>query len=40
MQNAMPSMIALLDSTRHLREELPPELGVTEPVSGSVVFEG
>ena len=40
MQNAMPSMIALLDSTRHLLEELSPELGVTDPVSGSVVFEG
>ena len=40
MQNAMPSMIALLDSTRHLLEELSPELGVTDPVSGTVVFEG
>ncbi len=40
MQNAMPSMIALLDSTRHLLEELSPELGVTDPVSGSVIFEG
>ena len=40
MQNAMPSMIDLLDSARHLLEELSPELGVTDPVSGSVVFEG
>ncbi len=39
MQNAMPLMIALLDSVRHLLEELSPELGVTDPVSGSVVFE-
>ena len=39
MQNAMPQMISLLDSTRHLLEELSPELGVTDPVSGSVVFE-
>ena len=38
MQNAMPQMISLLDSTRHLLEELSPELGVTDPVSGSVVF--
>ena len=39
MQNAMPQMIALLDSARHLLEELSPELGVTDPVSGTVVFE-
>ena len=39
MQNAMPQMISLLDSTRHLLEVLSPELGVTDPVSGSVVFE-
>ena len=39
MQNAMPQMISLLDSTRHLLEELSPELGVTDPVSGPVVFE-
>jgi len=39
MQNAMPQMISLLDSARHLLEELSPELGVTDPVSGSVVFE-
>ena len=39
MKNAMPQMIALLDSTRHLLEELSPELGVTDPVSGTVVFE-
>ncbi len=39
LTNAMPQMIALLDSTRHLLEELSPELGVTDPVSGTVVFE-
>ena len=39
MQNAMPQMISLLDSARHLLEELSPELGVTDPVSGTVVFE-
>ena len=39
MQTAMPKMIALLDSSRHLFEELSPHLGVTDPVSGTVVFE-
>ena len=39
MQDAMPQMIELLNSTRHLLEELSPELGVTDPVSGTVVFE-
>ena len=40
MINAMLQMIGLLDGTRHLLEELPPpELGVTDPVSGTVVFE-
>ena len=39
MQGAMPEMISLLDSTRHLLEELSPELGVTDPVSGTVVYE-
>ena len=32
-------VIALLDSSRHLLEELSPHLGVTDPVSGTVVFE-
>ena len=35
----MPQMIALLDNSRHLLEELSPHLGVTDPVSGTVVFE-
>lgn len=39
MKTAMPQMIALLDSSRHLLEELSPHLGVTDPVSGTVVFE-
>ena len=39
MADARPQMIGLLDSTRHLLEELSPELGVTDPVSGAVVFE-
>ena len=39
MTNAMPLMIGLLDSARHLLEEMSPELGVTDPVSGTVVFE-
>ena len=39
MQTAMPQMIALLDSSRHLLEELSPHLGVADPVSGTVVFE-
>ena len=32
-------MIGLLDSARHLLEEPSEELGVTDPVSGTVVFE-
>ena len=39
MAKARPLMIGLLDSTRHLLEELSPELGVTDPVSGAVVYE-
>ena len=39
MQSAMPGMISLPDRSRHLLEELSSELGVTDPVSGSVVFE-
>ena len=39
MVSARPQMISLLDSTRHLLEELSPEIGVTDPVSGTVVFE-
>ena len=39
MVTAMPDMIALLDTARDLLEEISPELGVTDPVSGTVVFE-
>ena len=39
MTKAMPLMIGLYDSARHLLEEMSPELGVTDPVSGTVVFE-
>ena len=39
MRLAMPEMISLLDKTRDLLEELSPDLGVTDPVSGTVIFE-
>ena len=39
MRVAMPDMISLLDQTRDMLEELSPELGVTDPVSGNVIFE-
>ena len=39
MDSAMPEMISLLNSSRHLLEEISPEKGVTDPVSGSVVFD-
>ena len=39
MITAKPDMIALLDTARDLLEEISPELGVTDPVSGTVVFE-
>ncbi len=39
MADARPKMIELLDNIRHLLEEQSPELGVTDPVSGTVVFE-
>ena len=39
MADARPQMIGLLDSTRHFLDELYPELGVTDPVSGTAVFE-
>ena len=37
--NAMPLMIGMPDSTRHLLKELSSKLGVTDPVLGAVVFE-
>ena len=37
--NARPAMIGFLDSIRHMLEEITPELGVTDPVTGPVVME-
>ena len=37
--DARPQMIGSLNSVRDLLEEISPELGVTDPVSGPVVFE-
>ena len=37
--DARPLMIESLNSVRDLLEEISPELGVTDPVSGPVVFE-
>ena len=36
---ARPEMIKFLDSLRHTLEELSPDLGLTEPHSGTVVIE-
>jgi hypothetical protein len=36
---ARPDMIAMLDTFRHLMEDLGGGLGVTDPVSGEVVVE-
>ena len=38
MVAARPEMIAFLDAIRHLLSEISPELGVTDPVSGEVIF--
>ena len=38
MVAARPEMIAFLDTMRHLLSEISPELGVTDPVSGEVIF--
>ena len=35
---ARPSLIAFLDTLRHLLDEISPELGVTDPVSGPVLI--
>ena len=37
--NARPAMIGFLDSVRHMLDEITPELGVTDPVSGPVEME-
>ena len=39
MVDARPQMISLLDTGRDMLEEMSPELGVTDPVSGPVVVE-
>ncbi len=39
MVDTRPQMISLLDTGRDMLEELSPELGVTDPVSGLVVVE-
>jgi len=36
--NARPALIAFLDSIRHLLQEISPQLGVTDPVSGPVLI--
>jgi hypothetical protein len=36
--NARPQMISMLDQVRSLLEELGPELGVTDPISGDSVL--
>ena len=38
MIKARPSMISLLDSGRDLLDEISAEVGVTDPVSGPVIF--
>ena len=39
IKKARPQMINFLDSIRSLLEEISPELGVTDPVSGPVIKE-
>ena len=39
MVEAMPKMIAFLDTMRYMLEEISPELGVTDAVSGPIVVE-
>ncbi len=40
MMDQMENMVTWLDSVRHMLEEISPEVGVTDPISGAVVFEG
>ena len=37
--NARPAMIGNLDKMRGFLEEISPELGLTDPVSGPVIME-
>ena len=39
MEAEMESMINWLDTVRDMLEEISPELGVTDPVSGPVIWE-
>ena len=39
LANARQQMIAYLDTIRDILEEISPELGVTDPVSGPVVID-
>jgi quinol monooxygenase YgiN len=39
LADARPKMVGTLDTFRHLLEDLGGSLGVTDPVSGSVVLE-
>ena len=37
--NCRPKMIQQLDTIRHTLKEISPELGVTDPASGPVIFD-
>ena len=39
LASAMSNMIKFLDTFRHMIEEISPELGVTDPVSGPIIVE-
>ena len=39
MMGQMDSMVSWLDSVRHMLEEISPELGVTDPILGPVIWE-
>ena len=39
LASAMSKMIKFLDTFRHMLEEISPELGVTDPVSGPIIVE-
>jgi|TARA_B110000444_G_C18329883_1_gene362385 hypothetical protein len=39
MDSEMDNMISYLDTIRDFLEEISPELGVTDPVSGSLILE-
>jgi len=36
---ARPALIAFLDKCRPILDEITPELGVTDPLSGKIIFE-